>query len=298
MGMPSSEKLDPESVHLIFPKGSGAGAVTAFVEPTIKGACILFAGRVKDDEKNDQLQLLSPTNDLRDPGEINDLALVMRESFPLLADQLTNEVIEGLLRQRGFSSSVVKSNIYHCGLLAICGDAAHATGGISGQGCNSALVDASVLVDCLEKELNANMEDELKTQAIQKALLRYSQLQVPEGTALFELAIGSDGGASIGRRVLSTLSTLFNFIFKNGNTIQRTLGTSLIPFSDLRRQRQIFFNQKFLDKEEYNAKLMNMHNQMMKNVSSIYNKKRKNENHENSCQYLQPTSFFCRYPIL
>jgi len=262
--MPSSDKLDPESVHLIIPKGAAAGAVTAFVEPTIKGACILFAGRVNDDEKNNGLQLLSPF--ISDDRNVTELGIAVRESFPLLADQLTDKVIEGIARQHGFSSSAVKSNIYHCGLLAICGDAAHATGGVSGQGCNSALVDASVLVDCLEHELDANMDNKMKTAAIKSALLKYSQLQVPEGTALFELAIGPDEGVSIGRRILSSISALTDFIFKSGNTIQRTLGTTLTPFSVIRRQRGIFFDEQFLNDEEYNIKLMEMHNRMMKDI--------------------------------
>ena len=263
--MPSSEKVDPKSVHLMIPKGSGSGPVTAFVEPTIKGACILFAGRVKDDV--DELQLLSPTYDANDTDKLKELGIAVRESFPLLEDKLTDEVVENVARQKGFSSAVVKSNIYHCGLLAICGDAAHATGGVSGQGCNSALIDAAVLVDCLESELSVNIKDEEKANAIKSALLKYSQRQVPEGTALFELAIGPDEPVSIFRRALSSIATVANFLFRSGNTTQRTLGTSLKPFSDIRRERGIFFSENFLSEEEFNMKLAQVNNEIMKNVS-------------------------------
>ena len=40
---------------------------------------------------------------------------------------------------------------YHLGRAVLLGDAAHSTGGASGQGCNSALQDAISLADALER---------------------------------------------------------------------------------------------------------------------------------------------------
>ena len=197
-----------------------------------------------------------------------EFGMTVREAFPLLAEQLTDDVIDHVSNQVGFSSATVKSNIYHCGPLAICGDAAHATGGVSGQGCNSALVDASVLVDCLKSEFsNKDASEQRKAVLINNALLKYSQKQVPEGSALYELSIGPDNGVSPGKKILSTLSALFDFIFKDKTTIQRILGTSLKPFSDIRRDREVFFDDKFPDQSQYDEKVVKMHERIQQQVS-------------------------------
>lgn len=257
---------------MIIPKGSSAGAVTAFVEPTIKGACILFAGRVKEDMNNDNSQVLAS-------GESNskinlgaELGPVMRESFPLLSDQLTDEVVDNVAKQNGFSSAAVKCNVYHCGLLVLCGDAAHATGGVSGQGCNSALMDASVLVDCLENAFLGKSDELDKPSIIKSALLQYSQKQVPEGSALFELTIGSDKGSSIAKRFFSVISALFDFVFKDKLTIQRVLGASLKPFSEIRREREMFFDETFPNEDEFKDEVFVMHNKIEDEISPLVKK--------------------------
>jgi len=83
-----------------------------------------------------------------------------------------------------------------------CGDAAHATGGVSGQGVNSALVDSAYLADCLldtlsNKNKNTDFGDEL---------LRYSQHQVPERHALYRLSFPPSPRSALGgfRRLLQT----------------------------------------------------------------------------------------------
>ena len=66
------------------------------------------------------------------------------------------------------------------GRVALLGDAAHSTGGASGQGCNSALQDAAALADAL-----------LETGGdVAGALERYGNERVPEGHALLDLSVG------------------------------------------------------------------------------------------------------------
>ena len=265
--MTDNATLDNDSVHLIFPKGPKAGSVTAFVEPTLKGSCILFAGKYNADNEDDSPQLLAPGKAFSNV-QVKEFCSDIRESFPLLAEQLSDDVVVSILKQTGFSSATVTTNIYHCAQIAICGDAAHATGGVSGQGCNSALVDASVLVDCLEEAFSRNSSNEQsKSALVKEALLSYSQSQVPEGSALYELAIGPDSGTSVGKRILSTLSALFDFIFKDKTTIQRILGTSLKPFSDIRRERDVFFDNRYPEKNEYDAQLKRLHENVLRKAS-------------------------------
>jgi 2-polyprenyl-6-methoxyphenol hydroxylase-like FAD-dependent oxidoreductase len=59
----------------------------------------------------------------------------------------------------------VTCNTYHYGNFAVLtGDAAHATGGVSGQGVNSALQDAALLANCLAQVYDSTIkEDSLRS---------------------------------------------------------------------------------------------------------------------------------------
>jgi len=75
------------------------------------------------------------------------------EQFPLLDGMLgLDDIVQQLLSQRTSVATSVKCNTYNSNSdvtpVAICGDAAHATG-VSGQGANSALMDTTVLAECL-----------------------------------------------------------------------------------------------------------------------------------------------------
>jgi len=124
--------IDSTAVSLILPK---AGSTTAFFEPTgERGGCILFStGRGAQD-------VIMSGNFTGDD---------ILERFPLLDGVDLEELTRQLKKQAPSRASSVQCNIYHCASIVLCGDAAHATGGVSGQGVNSALVDATVLAECL-----------------------------------------------------------------------------------------------------------------------------------------------------
>jgi kynurenine 3-monooxygenase len=234
-------KLDPTSVALLLPS---KGTTTVFVEPTINGSsCILFAGR-------DQDRIMEPSSNRTETVQ----AIV--ESFPLLEGCDLNELARQLETQSPSTASSVKSNIYHYGsIVALCGDAAHATGGVSGQGVNSALVDSSILADCLESLYDRKD----KETSLQNALLAYSQRQVPEGYALYDLSFGPSP-KGIFKRVKFGLSTARDTLFRGRLGIgepplQTLLTTSLKSFSDIRRDRNAFYDEPFPDASSFNQTL-------------------------------------------
>ena len=98
----------------------------------------------------------------------------------------------------------MKCNSYHAGKAVLLGDAAHSTGGASGQGCNSALGDAAALATLLEREAEAAAG--ATEGAIASALRAYSSQRVPEGQALLELSIGPSKPGPL-RKALGALST-------------------------------------------------------------------------------------------
>eukprot|EP00579_Thalassiosira_antarctica_P008822 CAMPEP_0201902402 /NCGR_PEP_ID=MMETSP0902-20130614/54931_1 /ASSEMBLY_ACC=CAM_ASM_000551 /TAXON_ID=420261 /ORGANISM="Thalassiosira antarctica, Strain CCMP982" /LENGTH=567 /DNA_ID=CAMNT_0048436401 /DNA_START=98 /DNA_END=1801 /DNA_ORIENTATION=- len=153
--------LDPDSVGLILPETKSLG-ITTFVEPTVEGgACILFAGRLpsgdeasatdSDGEEVDLGSILFPHPDSKEEsGSQSDIETIKKlivDQFPLLEGTSGMEdMVQQLLFQRTSVADSIKCNIYNSNsdvtATAICGDAAHATGGVSGQGCNSALMDS------------------------------------------------------------------------------------------------------------------------------------------------------------
>jgi kynurenine 3-monooxygenase len=239
----SPRKLDPDSVALLLPK---IGSTTAFVEPTANGtSCILFAGKSGDDDP------------ILNPGTNRTATIqAIEERWPLLADCDLEELAKQLETQKASSASSVKTNIYHYDSIAvICGDAAHATGGVSGQGVNSALVDAAVLVDCL----NRHYDSTNKGDSLHDCLLTYSQRQVPEGYALFDLSFGPSPSRLLtkARFAFATArDTLFRGRFGIGRPpLQTLLTTELTPFSEIRRDRNVFYDEAFPDAAYFNQTL-------------------------------------------
>lgn len=264
--------LDPSSVALMLPK---KGSITAFVEPTADGgACILFAGRSIEDS---DLLFSIPENGSNGGEEVIEAAKSdLLERFPLLEGTAgLGGVVRQLREQRSNAASSVRCNAYHsdcetssssieerrCTPAVLVGDAAHATGGVSGQGCNSALIDAAVLADCLERH---HFSDESGTAAsMYQSLLEYSQKQVMEGRALYDLSFGNDGndgelGALRRARNAATnaLDSLFRGRFGIGKPpLQTLLTTSLTPFAGVRRDRQAFYVEEFPSEESFNKTL-------------------------------------------
>ena len=235
------KKIDPTSVCLVLPK---SGSTTAFVEPTAYGPCILFASRKEDDP------ILFPTS-------IDESAKLLEQSFPLFegADFVT--MAKQLFNQKSGSASSVVCNTYHFGDSAVLvGDAAHATGGVSGQGVNSALYDSMMLANCLQQE-----------KSIKAALLSYSKQQVPEGLALYDLSFGPKPTGFLGLkyRIKGVIDSLFRGRFGIGNLpLQTLLTTTLIPFAQIRRQKNKYYDKDFPTQVEFEK--------MIDNISASSNK--------------------------
>jgi kynurenine 3-monooxygenase len=224
--------VDPSAVSLLLPK---AGAITAFIEPTKLGSCcILFAGNNASDP------LLSSSN-------TTELEELMSTRWPKLGGADLNQAARQLAAaQETFTASLVKCNTFsYSHKTVLLGDAAHATGGVSGQGVNSALVDAMALADMLDKFYDSSA----KETSLQKTLLEYSIQQVPEAKALFDLSFGPRPN-SVVKRITLGLTTLRDSIFKGRFGIgkmplQTKLATSLIPFRAMRKERDAYYDESF-----------------------------------------------------
>jgi kynurenine 3-monooxygenase len=272
-------KLDPTSVHLIR---SRSPSTSAFIEPTANGrCCVLFATSGSFISNNsssngrdkictfDDLFMALPEKISSEKGLMIDLESTARdisEQFPLLDGSNFSDISLQLLSQRPRSVFTVKCNVYHVdSFAALVGDAAHATGGVSGQGCNSALVDSATLAN----ELYRCFTDEsclllTKEQKIRKALVAYSQKQVPEGQALFDLAFGeTNENANLCLKIWISISSLVDTVFggKFGigrPSLQKLLTTSLVPFSKIRRDRGDLYTEKFPSDEYFNKTIASL----------------------------------------
>ena len=286
--------IDPESVALILPQTKSLG-ITAFVEPTVGGSsCILFAGRlpsadneteslseeVDEEEKEMNLNsILFPPPDFNiddiskhDTGTITNLII---EQFPQLEGTPgIDDVVEQLLSQRTAVASSVKCNIYNSNKdvipTAIIGDAAHATGGVSGQGCNSALMDAVRLADSIEKHYQPAKEfvhnfPNTKKEMLYQSVSAYSQKAVPEGHALYDLSFGNDGKTlPIFRNIRALISNGIDAVFggKLGigkKPLQTLLASSSDPFVDIRRDREKYFLNEFPTDEDFRKQLSELY---------------------------------------
>lgn len=237
-------KVDPTSVSLILPQ---SGSTTAFVEPTSQSGecCVLFAGRKSDDP------VLSETS--------NKTAVVeaLQIAFPHW-EALSTEMADQLIRQPrpGKASSII-CNTYHWKDKAVLvGDAAHATGGVSGQGVNSALMDCLALAECL-KRVQPGCEEGLAD-----ALLTYSVKQMPEGKALYDLSFGPKpkGFKALLWSLINLRDTLFRGRLGIGRPpLQTRLTTSLTPFSNIRREIDDFYEEPFPNSTVFAERLLALH---------------------------------------
>jgi kynurenine 3-monooxygenase len=235
-------KLDPTAVALLLPK---SGGVSAFVEPTAKGSCcILFAGR-------------NATDVLMTSIDVAVVKQELEQRFPLLLGGELDEAAAQLACAKNTTqASLVKCNTFHYGSTAVLvGDAAHATGGVSGQGVNSALMDSAALAESLKKLYNPAE----KEKSLRQALLAYSQKQVPEGKALYELSFGPSS-KSLAKRVKlagkAIIDTLFKGRFGIGQQPLRTLlTTSLRSFAEVRRDRDGLYDEPFPGEAYWNQTL-------------------------------------------
>mmetsp|Transcript_125467 Transcript_125467/g.244396 ORF Transcript_125467/g.244396 Transcript_125467/m.244396 type:complete len:535 (-) Transcript_125467:315-1919(-) len=229
------KNLDASAVHAI----PGSGGTSAFIEPTARGVCALINWRdvpnkEGDTEAGSKKDSATPVDfsSLADADEARD-ALAAR--FPLLADVIDLDCGRQFVQQQTSKASTVKCNTYHYGKAVLLGDAAHSTGGASGQGCNSALQDSAALADKLIASGGS----------VGPALLAYSRHRVPEGHALLDLSLGPGEAAGPLRRALYGMSTLKDTVLSRFQLseppLQTLLTTTLESFSDIRRRRDFFF---------------------------------------------------------
>lgn len=223
-----SEPYDTKAVSLLIPSG-------AFIEPTGNdgSCCILFSGReVGGDASTLPLYL-------RERQNTTAVIESLQQKFPLWREDSFEPIAKQLVTQDVSSNSAysVTCNTYHYKDKAVLvGDAAHATGGVSGQGVNSALIDAQVLADCLYQKDRTLLED---------ATLEYSSLQLPQGKALYDLSFGpKPSGAK--KKLLWGLKNagdaLFGGRFGIGELpLQTRLSSEMTSFADIRRERDYFY---------------------------------------------------------
>jgi len=291
--------LEPNAVALIMPssspslsddKSSKPPSTTLFVEPVIKGgACVLFAGR----DNTDPLLGLKRQEERFLDSDTAPLVLDVLQRFPLLNTTSTKvdipSVVTQLLSQNPSSASSIWCNIYSfLDKAVLCGDAAHCTGGVSGQGVNSALVDTMVLAQCLQKRIStlSQYNIEGKRSAINQALLDYSMRQVPEGHALYEMSVGAlPLTESVSVSQIDEIVLTFKKIFRGINTaldtvfggrfgigqqpIQTRFTTSMESFASIRRGRELYFDQSFKSDEYYQKELKDLTESIHKKFSTI-----------------------------
>lgn len=148
-----------------------------------------------------------------------------------------------------------------CTLLASCLSA-----GVSGQGCNSALVDAAVLADCLIQyyrptDMSKDAIPTTKRAMLHESVSSYSLKAVPEGRALYDLSFGNDGKTlPIFRNIRATLSNAADAIFGGRfgigrKPLQTLLASSSSSFVDIRRDREKYFVEEFPDDEALREEL-------------------------------------------
>lgn len=182
--------------------------------------------------------------------------------YPLLEGLNFTDIASQLYSQKSGLVSSIKCNLYHAGDVAVLiGDAAHATGGVTGQGCNSALMDSVALADELETSFNDSTLS--KESKIKSALLKYSQKQVLEGLALYDLAFGSEKKLGFRKTVKARFSSLVDTVFGGrfgiGKPLLQTqLTTSLASFSSIRRARADFYAEPFPDEESFKATIQEL----------------------------------------
>ena len=232
--------LAPDAVSVV--PGS---PVSAFIEPTKGGACALISWR-------DGGSGVDPAA-VSDPDEAGACSPPRCRSSAKASTRL--RLAPSFVDQRPARAATVKCNSYHAGKAVLLGDAAHSTGGASGQGCNSALGDAAALATLLEREAEAAAG--ATEAAIASALRAYSSQRVPEGQALLELSIGpSKPGPLTAKRSArsrppsapcSTASAL------GEPPLQTELTTSLTPFVELRKKREKLYGEPWPDPREFEA---------------------------------------------
>ena len=278
-----TKDVDPTAVSLLFPSG-------AFIEPTDKdgGCCILFSSSGSGSGSGSGSSSLPLY--LTETKNTTAVVEALRNTFPKWDDTSYSDIASQLVSQKNPNSAyAVKCNTYHYKNKAVLvGDAAHATGGVSGQGVNSALVDSVVLAECIKQQYSQNNNNDEKGEdtSLEHALMNYSIRQLPEGKALYDLSFGPNP-KGIRNRLKWGFKNIKDALFRGkilgiGELpLQTRLSSELTSFADIRRERDEFYinnnidddgdddddddeNQRFPSDQEFRQQLMLLHRQLGK----------------------------------
>jgi len=156
---------------------------------------------------------------------------ILNSAFPQLLGGITLDSAEQFLTQTPSVNFVNKLSTYHHSPSRICvlGDAAHCTGGASGQGCNSALEDAATIAQLLD-ETPLNLDE---------ALAEFSKRRVEQGHALLDLAVTANSPKSpflrVGFLVLNGLEGLGHKFLPSlvSPPTQNLLTQTDLPFTEI-----------------------------------------------------------------
>jgi 2-polyprenyl-6-methoxyphenol hydroxylase-like FAD-dependent oxidoreductase len=153
------------------------------------------------------------------------------------------ELARQLVDQKASAALSVQYHVYHYGTAAVlCGGTAHAAEGVSGQGVNSALMDAVVLGDWLDAHFD-NAQN--RNPSLEQALLQYSQQQALEGKAHYDLFFGPKPKGLL--KIHFLFRNLFDTLFLGRLGIgqpplQTLLSASTKSFSGVRRNLAKFYD--------------------------------------------------------
>jgi len=259
---------DATAVSVLLPrKGGPAVALVPTSPSTTEGegvGCILFSGGGSNGANADPLFSSSSRSE-------TELAALVLKRFPKL-DGVETEMAKRLASLNAAAAAAdadafrvatsIRCNTYHVGCTALVGDAAHATGASSGQGANSAMIDAVALSKCLRRHYDRNN----KRDSVQRALLAYSEEQVPEGIALYELSFGKPRSMLKRMRLLG--KTLRDALFKGAWGIgdiplHTKLTTTVQPFAEIRRRRDTYYDDPFPDESCWSSTISDLHKKML-----------------------------------
>ncbi|KAL3924726.1 MAG: hypothetical protein SGILL_000869 [Bacillariaceae sp.] len=262
----SKQSLSSTSYDMIVGSDGVNSVVRAAIErshPGFESTKKLLSGEFKVVRLEEAPPKVDPTSRSAILSETSNKTAVVEElqsAFPQW-ESLSELMATQLIAQKktGTASSVVCNTYHYNDKAVLIGDSCHATGGVSGQGVNSALQDCVALADSIQNHRND----------LASALLSYSEKQVPEGKALFDLSFGPKpkGLKALVWTFRGAIDALFRGKFGIGRPpLQTRLTTTLSKFSEIRRENDKFYAEAFPSEAEIRQQLVGLHAQAMENA--------------------------------
>jgi kynurenine 3-monooxygenase len=119
-------------------------------------------------------------------------------------------------------------------------------------------LDAVALRDCLMQ----GYDPLCKRESLKRCLLAYSQRQVPEGKALYDLSFGPKPRGF--KRIIYSLRGIRDTIFQGRlgvgkPPLQTMLTTSLVPFSSIRRKLDYYYDSDFPEAASFDREISSVY---------------------------------------